>query len=295
MNEFKTFHPIINFIYFAFCLCFAMFLMHPAALLVSCFCGFLYLCILKGKKAILKYLLLFVFIVGLSAIINPAFSHKGATILTYLPSKNPLTLESIIYGIAAGIMIISVIFWFSCFNMVITSDKFIYLFGKTIPTLSLVLSMTLRFIPLFSEKLKEISAAQKLIGKGTKDKSFLQRFKNGLAILSTLVSVSLETSIDAADSMKARGYGLSGRTAYSNFVFDKRDTISLVIILILATYIIFGISKNSMYVSYFPVFATNKLSIFDISIYFSYFAFCLFPIIIEIKEAIKWKVLESRI
>ena len=69
------------------------------------------------------------------ALINPAFNHEGVTIIDYLPSGNPLTLESIIYGLCAAIMIVSVICHFSCYNEVMTSDKFIYLFGKIIPAI----------------------------------------------------------------------------------------------------------------------------------------------------------------
>lgn len=79
----------------------------------------------------------------ITALINPAFSHQGVTILTYLPSGNPLTLESILYGIYAAFLLITVIAWFSCFNAVMTSDKFMYLSGGgIIPALSLVLSMS---------------------------------------------------------------------------------------------------------------------------------------------------------
>ena len=39
----------------------------------------------------------------LAAVVNPAFVHQGVTILTYLPSGNPLTLESILYGLAAAL------------------------------------------------------------------------------------------------------------------------------------------------------------------------------------------------
>jgi hypothetical protein len=50
-------------------------------------------------------------------------------------------MESIVYGLAAAFMFVTVIIWFSCFNAVMTSDKFIYLFGKVIPALSLILAM----------------------------------------------------------------------------------------------------------------------------------------------------------
>ncbi len=62
---------------------------------------------------------------ALAALVNPAFNHEGATILTYLPSGNPLTLESMLYGAAAAVMLASVVLWFSSFNEVITSDKFV--------------------------------------------------------------------------------------------------------------------------------------------------------------------------
>lgn len=48
--------------------------------------------------------------------------------------RQPLTLESIAYGCAAAVMLVAVLFWFSCYNEVMTSDKFMYLFGRIIRT-----------------------------------------------------------------------------------------------------------------------------------------------------------------
>lgn len=62
-------------------------------------------------------------------------------------NDNPVTLEAVCYGFAVGVMIMSVFYWFKCFNAVMSSDKFIYLFGRVIPKLALLLSMTLGFIP----------------------------------------------------------------------------------------------------------------------------------------------------
>ena len=85
------------------------------------------------------------------------------TVITYLGTGNPLTLESILYGLAAAAMLVTVIGWFSCYNAVMTSDKFIYLFGRIIPSLSLLFSMVLRFVPRFKAQLKTVSAAQRCI------------------------------------------------------------------------------------------------------------------------------------
>ena len=113
----------------------------------------------------------------MAALINPAFNHEGATLLAYLPSGNPLTLESIAYGFAAAAMLAAVVLWFSCYTAVMTSDKFVYLFGRVIPALSLVLSMTLRFVPKFKAQIQVVSEAQRCVGPlDTNVKKYSQRY-----------------------------------------------------------------------------------------------------------------------
>ena len=136
MSEFKTYHPIVNFIYFVFVIGFGCFFMNPICLSISLISGLIYSVILKGKKAIRTNLIYMLPMLLVMALLNPAFNHEGVTILRYLPDGNPLTLESIIYGLCAAVMIVSVICHFSCYNEVMTSDKFIYLFGKIIPAMS---------------------------------------------------------------------------------------------------------------------------------------------------------------
>ena len=91
----------------------------------------------RGIKATKRTILFLVPMIILTTLINPLLDHKGITILTYLPSGNPLTLEALIYGLCASVMIINVIFWFEYYKEIMTSDKFIYLFGKIIPSMSL--------------------------------------------------------------------------------------------------------------------------------------------------------------
>lgn len=295
MNEFKTYHPIVNFIYFVFVIGFSCVYMHPVCLAVSLVCGFAYSVLLKGKKAVKTNLVYMLPVMLAAALINPAFNHEGVTILEYLPSGNPLTLESIVYGLAAAVMIVSVICWFSCYNAVMTSDKFIYLFGRIIPSLSLILSMTLRFVPKFSAQLKVVANAQRCIGRDVRCGSIIKRARHGLSILSIMVTWALENSVETADSMKSRGYGLSGRTAFSIFTFDKRDKTALVCILILGTYTIIGNFAGGMYFRYFPQMKGNGFSLCSLSVFAAYAALCICPVIIELWEAGKWKAIKSKI
>ena len=295
MNEFKTYHPIVNFIYFAFVIGFSCVFMHPICLVISLLSGFAYSVLLKGRKAIKTNLIYMLPTLTFAAFINPAFNHEGITIISYLPSGNPLTLESVVYGLAAAIMIVSVICWFSCYTEIMTSDKFIYLFGRIIPSLSLILSMTLRFVPKFSAQLKVITNAQRCIGRDVSNGSVIQRAKHGLLILSIMTTWALENAIETADSMKSRGYGHSGRTAFSIFTFDKRDKKALLCIVILGIYTLAGKLVGGMYFRYFPSLQTGNFSMYGLSVFIAYFALCICPIIIEVYEVRKWKVIKSKI
>ena len=295
MNEFKTYHPIVNFMYFVLVIGFSCVFMHPICLVISLVCGFTYSIMLKGKKAIKTNLLYMLPMMIAMAFINPAFNHEGVTIIKYLPSGNPLTLESIAYGLSAAIIIVSVICWFSCYNEIMTSDKFIYLFGRIIPSLSLILSMTLRFVPKFSAQLKVVTNAQKCMGRDISNGSIIQRAKHGLSILSIMTTWALENAIETADSMKSRGYGHSGRTAFAIFTFDKRDKKAFSCIVVLGIYTFAGNLMGGMYFNFFPSIKTADLSFLGVSCFIAYMALCMCPIIIEVWEARKWKALKSKI
>ena len=104
---------------------FTMFFMHPVSLGISLGSALAYAVYLRGRKAIRFSLVFMLPMMVMAALINPAFNHEGATLLTYLPSGNPLTLESILYGLAAAAMLAAVVTWFSCYTAVMTSDKFV--------------------------------------------------------------------------------------------------------------------------------------------------------------------------
>ena len=280
---------MVNFVYFTLVLMFSMFFMHPVYLTVSLLCAAAFSIRLSGKSALrpqLKFLLPTVLAV---ALINPAFSHAGVTILAYLPSGNPLTLESIVYGTAAAVMLAAVILWFSCFNVVMTTDKFVYLFGRVIPAMSLVLSMAFRFVPRFAAQFREVSEAQRCIGRDLSEGSAVERLKKAASIVSIMVTWSLENAAQTADSMKSRGYGLSGRTAFSVYCLDGRDKALLVWLLLCGFYIVCGWAAGGIEFHYYPMITGAQLGAFQLSFMLAYLLLCLTPIILDAVEDIKWK------
>jgi len=297
MNKvsFSNFHSVVNLLYFVTVIGFAMFFMHPVLLILSFIAAAIYALFLNGKKALRIGLIFMLPLLIFTAILNPLFNHQGMTILAYLPNGNPLTLESIAYGIAAAGMLVTVITWFSCFNAVMTSDKFIYLFGKVIPALSLILSMSLRFVPRFRAQIKIVSNAQKCIGRDVSSGNILKKARHGIKILSIMVTWALENAIETADSMKCRGYGLPGRTAFTIFRFHRRDGYALGYILSMAAIVIAGSMTGAIRFRYFPSIQGEWVGFASVAVFVAYFALGVFPIILNMKEALIWKRIESKI
>lgn len=292
---FSGYHPAVNFLYFTLVLVFSMIFMHPVCLFISLCCSCIYSIYLNGRRALRFNMKILLPIILLTALVNPAFNHEGVTILTYIWNGNPITLESIVYGVAAAAMLASVICWFACYNSIMTSDKFVYLFGRVIPALSLIFSMTLRFVPRFKAQLKVVANAQRCVGKDISTGSAWQRARHAITILSVMITWSLENAIETADSMKSRGYGLKGRTAFSIYRFDRRDKLALVFYIFCGVYVAVGGALSGIGWQYFPAIKGSLIGGYTVSLYICYFVLCISPVLLDVREERKWKSLKSEI
>ena len=291
MDRFSKYHPMVNFLYFTLVIGFSMVLTHPLAQGISLACAIIYAVQTEGKNAVLFTLRWCLPMMLLTTVMNPAFSHEGVTILLYFPTGNPLTLESILYGLSAGGMLATVMLWFLNFNRVITSDKFIYLFGRIVPAMSLVLSMTLRFVPKFKGQMAETVDAQRSIGRDISEGSLWHRTRIAVTVLSVMVTWSLENAIETADSMKSRGYGLPGRTAFSIYRFDDRDKMALSYLGFCGFYLLAGMMISAFGFRYFPSIRYVKLDAVTLSFQFVYLILCIMPVALNALEERKWKAI----
>lgn len=294
-DTFSAFHPIINFLYFALVIGFTMFFMHPVCLSISLLGGLAYAIYLSGQKAVRFALWYMLPLMIFAAVVNPAFNHAGVTILAYLPSGNPLTLESILYGLDAAVMLIAVLFWFRCYTQVMTSDKFVYLFGRIVPALSLILSMTLRFVPKFTAQFQVVKEARFSVERNGEKEGLLRRLRQMVQMVSIMITWSLENAIETADSMKSRGYGLKGRTAFSIYKWTPRDRAALVWLLFCGFYVFSGAVAGALEFQYFPAIYRAEVTPMSISFFIVYGALCLTPVVINGREDWIWKCLKSEI
>lgn len=293
-NAFSSYHPIVNFAFFAAVLLFTVFFLNPVFMAISLIASIVFAVQTRGKKGIVICLFGALPMFLLVAVFNPIFVHQGMTLLFYI-DDNPVTLEAILYGIASGAMLAAVILWFASYDKVMTTDKFIYLFGRITPALALLISMTLRFVPKLKNQITVIAHAQKTVGMDMSCGNIFKRVKHGIRIVSILITWALENAIETSDSMKARGYGLRGRTSFSLFRFTRRDAYCLALFAIEIMICGVGCALHIAYFQYYPYIKYAGASTCQCSMIAAYAMLCLTPSVIEIVEDYKWRFLTSKI
>ena len=252
-------HPLLNFVYFAVIIGVTMFSNHPAILLSSFITAWFYSVLLKGKKAMRFNFMVLLPVILITVLLNALNVHNGVTVLFYL-NGNRITLEAIIFGFVQGIMLSSVIIWFTCFSAIVTEDKFIYLFGRIAPVIALTISMIFRFIPLLKNRFNEVSTAQRCMGRRKNGRSLARRIRQFGKEISILIAWSLEASIESADSMEARGYGLRGRTSFHLFRLTGKERRILVLMLVLGVICIVACAMDYTNIYYYPKLLLPPLS-----------------------------------
>ena len=317
-DEFSRYHPVVNLIFYLLVLGTTMFQMSVGLVFISLFSAVVYYFMLKKTEG-LKYCTVVVGIIIVSAIINPLFSHKGGTLLFYLFTGNPVTLESIIYGLISAIIIGAMLLWFSTFNQVMGVERILGAIGKVLPNVSLLITMIMRFIPQYTRHQRKVSMVNKVNKRNYGEKinllnrektekenviearkkqknkkgidKIIDSIKEGSRTFSITTTWALENSIYTADSMKARGFGTGRRTNYSNYKFQKRDYLLMGWLVILWLVVVFSLEREKVYTYYYPFIQVKN----NVVVYLIYGLLCLTPVLINVKEEIRWLILKSRI
>ena len=290
MRRFQDHNPVAVAVYYLAAAGVCMFTMEPFMLVISLVGALVSLGVvgeLTRWRMHLYTLLLFAAMV----LINPLVSHNGVTVLLVI-NHNPVTLEALLYGIAAGGMIVAVMYWFRAFTAVMTTDKLLYIFGSLSPKLALMLSMALRYVPLFTQQVHRVSQSQKALGLYKED-NIIDRMRGGMRIFSVMVTWTLENGIITADSMTARGYGTGRRSRFTIFRWTRQDVLLLVFTLLLAAGTIAGLAERS--VTYYPMVSIPPMDARAWTGFVCYGLLTWLPAIITGKEALKWYILRSKI
>ena len=294
-GRFILMHPVVTASYYTIVIGILMFSNSPLFLISAIAMGMCYDMLLKGRRSLRNNLFIILFMSFLTVLINALFTHNGSTVLFYL-GNNRVTLEAACYGLAMALMLSGVVIWFSSFNVVMTSEKLIYIFGRFAPVLGLTLSMIFRFVPLLRTRFELIGEGQKALYAGDEN-GFIGKIRQFGKEVSILVSWSLESSIESADSMAARGYGLKGRTSYNLFKIRTADIMTLLLSMLLGgvTITSYAAGVNKLY--YYPVIRVVESSPkwLELAGYISFIALLAMPLAIDLIGELRWKKSRSTI
>lgn len=293
-DAFYSVHPAVSFAFFAAVMLVTAFVLHPVVTGASLAASCAYTVFLKGRRSVPFLFGAVVPFIIIVAALNPLFNHAGVTPLFYLWNGNAVTLEAVIYGAVSSCMFAALILWCSCMNSVMSSDKYVHLFGRIIPVLSLVFSMVLRFVPRFFARIKQVSNAQAGLSKPF-GKNPLKAVSLGLGVISATVTWALEGGVTMADSMKSRGYGLPGRTSYSLFRFDRRDVILSVLFLALLAAAVVSAACGGMDFRFYPSIKYSGFGLLSAMGCAAFALLTLTPVLMNIVERIRWQTSVSRI
>lgn len=276
-------HPVAVAAYFAAGAGLAMFSRDPVVVGLS-LVGAVGLTALVGGLRPGRFHLWALLLFAAMAIINPLTYHDGATVLLVV-SHNPITWEACLYGIVSGGMIVAALYWFRSFSRIMTSDRLLVLFGGLSPRLALVISMALRYVPLFGAQARKVHQTQRALGL-YRDDNPMDGLRGRMREFSILTTWALENGVITADSMAARGYGLGRRSHFRLLPFTWADGAWLALSLALAALSLWGLSDRA--VTFYPVFIQSPLTGRALAGYLAYGGLLLEPYLMEAKEAMAW-------
>ncbi len=290
-GEFENRPPLLQLLYFFIAAGFSMVSTHPVLLFISLAGGMLYHAKITSGKTFLQDIKFTVPLVVVSILVNGLVNHRGVTVLFKLFGK-PVTRESLLFGLVTGLSFSAVIIWFLCYSKVFTSEKVMLLFGDKVPTLTLSLTMVLRFVPNLLQKTKEIMSAQRGLGVFVTSGTLKERAIGGMRVLSVLISYALEGAVQVAAAMKSRGYGLAGRTSYIKYTYIKSDYALMGVFTLLFGGVTYTMASGGFSARFFPMLSFAEPTIYSVALLLLFYSL---PFLVDGLQELKWNYLQSKI
>ena len=191
-------------------------------------------------------------------------------------------------------MIIAVLLWSKSYSKIVTSDKFLYLFGRAAPKTALILSVAMRYVPILKQQAQKTKDAQKTLGLYSQG-SVTDNAVSAVKVYSALVGWSLENAVETGMHMRARGWGRGKRTAFSTFRFRLKDGILLAGAGVTAGLIAAAYSHGDLTFSFYPDLTPLPLNPVSVGAYVCFGLLAFLPFFVETEESIRWTCLRSKI
>ena len=227
----RFFHPITKTTAVCCVLPVIMFCTSLTAAVWGLLAGLLGLVFTRGGKTAAKAAGFTLGAAAVTALTNPLFSHRGATVLLFVNGR-AYTLEAMIYGGFLAISASAAI----CLIMTLTAgsgrEELTSLLARVFPKAAMAVSLSLGAVPAIIRKTASVKSSREMAGVPVGE-SFLERVRFHGESFMTAASWAAESAAGCSQSMNARGYGRAApsHTMRPMKLRDKLVTITYALLL----------------------------------------------------------------
>ncbi len=297
MNDQRAFfslHPLTTLVIIVVAMVLGMLVRQPSYLACGLICSTVSLVALCGR-ACSKLLVAIALLCVLVVLLNPLFTTYGDTVLFTIFGGRPYTFEALCFGITTASSLAMIVLWCSIWNTVISSDKLVYMLTPFAPVFALVLSMTLRLVPIYERRIYILCTAWAGLGRSFTKGHLVQRIRYASLIVSQLVTWAFESGLTTADTMRSRGFATTARTRYATYRVRRRDVVLLLSVTVCIVLIAAGFVVGIHSVSYYPQLMVPSNGVFGFAGLAAYALLLLMPALVMAKEACVWCISLSKI
>lgn len=202
-------------------------------------------------KSVLKGLKPIILIVAITSILQIAYNHGGIVLIDFWKIKitSGGVLTAVFMALRISLLIVmSTMLTYTTSPTSLTNglDRIFAPFkkiGLDFHTITMIMTIALRFIPTLIEEVDKIMSAQKSRGANFEQGSIIKRAKALIPLFIPLLFNSIRRAYELANAMTCRCYnGGVGKTTMNALKFSKRDYLGLLaVILVIISIILLNI------------------------------------------------------
>ena len=136
----------------------------------------------------------------------PLSIHVAGLRIPTLFFAGPITGESVLMGIIMAVFLMNTVVAFQIFSSGATQDAILNIMPKSMPAVTLLASISFRFMPAILRDYATIRDAQMSRGIRLGSGPTMERMRNQAKMITPTIVTSLERAFNLAESMAARGY-----------------------------------------------------------------------------------------
>jgi energy-coupling factor transport system permease protein len=177
-----------------------------------------------GLKRLRGTLTAVVLIATFATALNFVSAHLGRTTLFTLPPQipalgGPYTLEALAAGLSGGLTVAAAIVAAAPFSLMLASHDVMDALPRALSRSGAAIAASLNLVPSVASSFVQVSEAQRLRGWRPRGP------RSWAEVVVPVVLTSVESSIQLAESMEARGFGSGPRTSLKSAHLQRRDWI----------------------------------------------------------------------